>query len=290
MTHSAPATVYTILSDLLEQATGQVLPPNRHSRTEMALKPLLRQHDIADMVKLGYLLGLRQDADLARDCVEAMINNETCFFRDQANFALLTGPVLDNIRARRCETRRIRIWSSACSTGQEAYSLALAISENAEKWRGWDIQIVATDVSRKAISQARSGRYSQFEIQRGMPVMMMLKHFTQEGEDWIAKSNLRGMVKFGEHNLLNPAIQLGQFDLILCRNVLMYLTDYNRQRVFGQLSKALASDGILVLGAAETVIGQSEEFSSSAEFRGFYEQTIQHERRPTYDQILARTA
>jgi chemotaxis protein methyltransferase CheR len=290
MTQATTDSVYKLLSDLLEEVTGQTLPPNRHSRAEMALKPILRQYGIADMVKLGYTLGQRQNPTLARDCVETMVNNETCFFRDQANFALLTGPVLDHIRAHRSATRRIRIWSSACSTGQEAYSLALAFAENAEKWRGWDVQIVATDVSQSAISQARAGRYSQFEIQRGMPVMMMLKHFTQEGEEWVAKNSLRQMINFGEHNLLNQALQYGQFDVILCRNVLMYLSESNRRRVFGQLSKALAADGILVLGAAETVIGQSEEFCASRDFRGFYERATSQEHRTPYAQMVARSA
>jgi chemotaxis protein methyltransferase CheR len=290
MTDTILSSVYSILSNILEMHSGQTLPVNRHARTEMALKPILRQHAIPDMVKLGYLLGLRKNLSLERQCAEVLINNETCFFRDQANFALITGPVLDNIRAQRMDTRRIRIWSSACSTGQEAYSLAMALSENAEKWAGWNIQIVATDVSHSALSQARTGRFSQFEIQRGMPVMMMLKHFCQQGEEWIANDSLRNMISFGEHNLLNPAHQFGQFDLILCRNMLMYLSEDNRKTVFGHLSKAIKPDGILVLGAAETVIGQSDAFSPSREFRGFYELANQREPRVTYNRLISRTA
>jgi chemotaxis protein methyltransferase CheR len=290
MTFDSALAVYEILSDLLEAHTGQTLPANRHTRVEMALKPLLRQNSIPDMVSLGVLLSQKTDETLARQCVEAMINNETCFFRDQANFALLTGPVLDNIRAHRMTSKRIRIWSSACSTGQEAYSLAMALAENAEKWSGWTVQILATDVSQSAVAQARSGRYSQFEIQRGMPVMMMLKHFTQEGEEWVAKSDLQQKIRFGEHNLLKPAMHFGQFDVILCRNVLMYLSEINRKRVFDQLSASLATDGILVLGAAETVIGQSEKFNASQEFRGFYEAVGRTNSRPNYSQLLARTA
>jgi chemotaxis protein methyltransferase CheR len=290
MTQLLLSSIYSILSDLLEQYTGQILLPNRYARAELALRPILRQHGIPDMTKLGYLLGLRNNPSLERQCVEVLINNETCFFRDQANFALLTGPVLDSIRERRIATRRIRIWSSACSTGQEAYSLAMAIAENANKWNGWNIQIVATDVSHSALAQARAGRYSQFEIQRGMPVLLMLKHFNQENEEWVAKNSLRNMISFGEHNLLNPALQLGQFDIILCRNILMYLTEENRAAVFNQLSKTMAGDGMLVLGAAETVIGQSDAFRPSKEYRGYYEKAGHPQDSYEFEVLRSKTA
>lgn len=271
MASAATKDVYCILSDLLEKNTGQVLVPNRQWRVEMALKPIMRKHSIPDIDTLSSLLSTKADANLTRQCIEAMINNETCFFRDQANFALVTGPLLDSIRERRMDVKVLRIWSAACSTGQEPYSLAMAIAENAAKWAGWTIQIIASDVSDCALKQARSGRYSQFEIQRGLPVMMMIKYFDQHGEEWIAKEHLRKMVTFCEQNMLKPARHMGQFDLILCRNMLMYLSKDRRQLVLEQLAGSLASDGMLMLGAAETVIGQTEKFYASKEFRGFYE-------------------
>lgn len=268
------ARAYETLSQLLEQHTGQVLLANRHWRVEMALKPVMRNHSIPDIESLAPLLISNADTALTRQCIEAMINNESCFFRDQANFALMTGPVLDAIRERRNSNRTIRIWSSACSTGQEAYSIAMAISENAQKWAGWKIQIIATDVSQLALNQAREGRYSQFEIQRGLPVMMMVKYFQQVGEDWVVKDSLRKMITFSELNILKPVRHLGQFDLILCRNMLMYLCKDKRQQVLDQLSGSLANDGMLMLGAAETVIGQTDRLKASQEFRGFYELNI----------------
>lgn len=271
MTNSSEARAYKMLSALLEKHTGQKLLANRHWRVEMALKPVMRQNSIPDLDTLVSLIDIDADPALTSACVEAMINNETCFFRDQANFALLTGPVLDSIREHRARTKRIRIWSAACSTGQEAYSLALAISENAEKWRGWQVHIMATDVSKSALAQARAGKYSQFEIQRGLPVMLMLKHFEQKGEDWVAGEHLRRMVTFAEHNMLNPARHFGAFDVILCRNMLMYLCDDRRSQVLDSISPMIAEDGVLMLGAAETVIGQTQKFRSSQEFRGFYE-------------------
>jgi chemotaxis protein methyltransferase CheR len=262
---------YRALSALLEKHTGQTLMANRHWRIDMALKPLMRQNSIPDLDTLISLIEIDADPRLTNACVEAMVNNETCFFRDQANFALLTGPVFDSLREHRMATRRLRIWSAACSTGQEPYSLAMAISENADKWRGWNIQILATDVSGAALAQARAGRYSQFEIQRGLPVMQMLRYFEQQGEEWVAKDNLRKMVTFTEHNMLNSARHLGMFDVVLCRNMLMYLCEEKRGQVLDGIAPLLAADGILMLGAAETVIGQTQHFRASKEFRGFYE-------------------
>jgi chemotaxis protein methyltransferase CheR len=265
------ANAYKTLSALLEKKTGQTLMANRHWRIDMALKPVMRQNSIPDLATLISLIDIDADPKLTTACVEAMVNNETCFFRDQANFALLTGPVLDTIREHRMATRKLRIWSAACSTGQEPYSLAIAIAENPEKWRGWTVQIMATDVSTSALAQARSGRYSQFEIQRGLPVMQMLRYFEQNGEEWTAKDNLRKMVTFAEHNMLEPARHFGKFDVILCRNMLMYLCDDKRSQVLDGIAPLMADDGILMLGAAETVIGQTQNFRASKEFRGFYE-------------------
>jgi chemotaxis protein methyltransferase CheR len=259
------------LSSLLEKHTGQTLMANRHWRIDMALKPLMRQNSIPDLDTLLMLINGNADPGLTSACVEAMINNETCFFRDQANFALLTGPVLDSLRDHRKATKKLRIWSAACSTGQEPYSLAMAFSENAEKWRGWSIQIYATDVSASALGQARAGRYSQFEIQRGLPVMQMLRYFKQQDEQWVAKDSLRNMVVFAEHNMLTSARHLGIFDVILCRNMLMYLSEDKRGKVLDGIAPLLANDGVLMLGAAETVIGQTQQFKASQEFRGFYQ-------------------
>ncbi len=268
------AKAHKALSALLEKHTGQTLLANRHWRIDMALKPVMRQYSIPDLETLIALIEIDADPKLTIACVEAMVNNETCFFRDQANFALLTGPVLDTIREHRMATKRLRIWSAACSTGQEPYSLAIAIAENPEKWRGWTIQIMATDVSTSALAQAKAGRYSQFEIQRGLPVMQMLRYFEQQGEEWIAKDNLRKMVTFADHNMIQSARHFGKFDVVLCRNMLMYLGDDKRSQVFDGIAPLMADDGILMLGAAETVIGQTQRFRASKEFRGFYEPTI----------------
>ena len=260
------------LAELLRKHSGQQLMANRHWRVDMALKPIMRRHSIPDFTVLGELLSDESDPDLIHECVEAMINNETCFYRDQANFALLTGPVLDHLREQRKNTKRLRIWSAACSTGQEPYSFAMHFSSNPEKWAGWNIHIHATDISTSALDQARKGRYSQFEIQRGLPVMLMLKYFDQYETEWQLQDPIKRAVSFGKHNLLEKAPGSGVYDLILCRNMLMYLCDENRRQVFENLADALTRDGMLMLGAAETVIGQTDRFTASREFRGFYEQ------------------
>ena len=262
---------HNVLTDLLKEHTGQVFASSRHWRIEMVLKPIMKEHSIPDLPILASLLQSDRNSLLARQCVEAMINNETCFFRDQANFALLTGPLVDAVREQRGASKTIRIWSSACSTGQEAYSLAITFAENAEKWQDWNIVIYASDVSQTALSKAKAGRYSQFEIQRGLPVRMMLKYFSQIGEEWQANDSLRKMVNFCGHNQLTPAVHFGKFDIILCRNMLMYLSEENRGVVLDNLHGSLRSDGFLMLGSSETVFGKRVKFTPSPEFRGFYE-------------------
>ena len=262
---------HQILSSLLEKHTGQVVSANRHWRLEMALKPLMRRYAIPDSDTLAAVIKSGTDRQLAIDCVEAMINNETCFFRDQPNFALLTGPLLDAMRAKNLQTKTLRIWSAACSTGQEPYSIAVMISENAEKWRDWTVEIVATDVSGGALKQARDGRYSQFEIQRGLPVVLMLKYFTQTGDSWQIQDAVKKRVTFREQNMLDPLRYRGKFDIVLCRNMLMYLSDDKRRIVLDTIAQSLSPGGMVMLGAAETVIGQTEKLQASREFRRFYE-------------------
>ncbi len=269
MDDASPA-IISALTDFFAKSTGQIMHSNRHWRMQAVLKPVLVKHKINDLSELPAILAAGGNAVLEVDCVEAMLNNETSFFRDQPNFALLTGPVLDQLRQVNMQKKRIRIWSMACSTGQEAYSLAMAFSENATKWEGWRIEIIASDISASAIQKARSGRYSQFEIQRGLPVMMMLRYFDQVDTDWQLKDTIRHMVSFRQENALTHARDFGEFDIVLCRNLLMYLSEENRRKVLDNIADHSHDDTLLMLGAAETVIGQTDRFESNREFRGFY--------------------
>jgi chemotaxis protein methyltransferase CheR len=259
------------LAGLLEQRTGQQIGPNRLWRIETVLKSLMRERGIPNLDALVTTLSLARDATLATEVVEALLNNETFFFRDAQAFELVRNGALEALRQARAATRRISIWCAGCSTGQEAYSLAMTFADARAKWDGWSIDITATDVSEAAIEKARAGYYSQFEIQRGLPVSAMLKWFNQVGDEWRVKRDLARYLRFRRHNVLMA--QTGSFDLILCRNVLLYFSAERRREAFDRLAASLAPDGYLMLGAGETVIGQTEAFASSPELRGLYRKT-----------------
>ncbi|HEU4967959.1 protein-glutamate O-methyltransferase CheR, partial [Sphingomonas sp.] len=234
------------LAGLLEQRTGQQIGPNRLWRIETVLKSLMRERGIPNLDALVGELSLGRDVMLASEVVEALLNNETFFFRDAQAFDLVRNGALEALRQARASTRRISIWCAGCSTGQEAYSLAMIFADARAKWDGWSIDITATDVSEAAIEKARGGYYSQFEIQRGLPVSSMLKWFDQVGEEWRVKRDLARYLRFRRHNVLMA--QTGSFDLILCRNVLLYFSAERRREAFDRLATSLAPDGYLMLG------------------------------------------
>ena len=261
-----------ILAGLLEARTGQQLTMSRRWRIETALSALLRERGIPTLDELITILVMGREPSLATQVVEALLNNETYFFRDRTPFDLLAKAALPKLMQRRQSTKRLRIWSAGCSTGQEAYSLAMMFADSPAKWDGWTIDITATDVSEAAIARARAGFYTQFEIQRGLPVSAMLRWFDQVGEDWRVRRPLARYLRFRQHNLLTP--QTGMFDLILCRNVLLYFSPETRRQAFERLAAALVADGYLMLGAGETVIGQTDAFISAPELRGLYRRAV----------------
>ena len=256
------------LADLLEQRTGQQIGPNRLWRVETVLKSLMKSRGIADLRGLSDAIASQRDPALASDVVEALLNNETFFFRDAQMFEQLRTGVLEQFRESRAASRRLSIWCAGCSTGQEAYSLAMMFAGSPSRWEGWTIDITATDVSDAALAKARAGYYTQFEIQRGLPVTSMLRFFEQVGHDWRVKRELSRYVRFRRHNLLMA--QTGRFDLILCRNVLLYFSPERRREAFDRLADSLAPDGLLMLGAGETVIGQTDAFVTAPNARGLY--------------------
>jgi chemotaxis protein methyltransferase CheR len=257
-----------ILAGLLEARTGQLLSPARNWRIEASLKPLLREAGVTTIDALVGLMTRGADNRLATRAVEALLNNETSFFRDNTAFEQLETDALAALRTSCASTRRLRIWSAACSTGQEAYSLAMMLRDSGPRWAGWTFDILATDVSGEAVARARTGRFSRFEIQRGLPVRTMLRWFREDGEEWVADPALQDNIRFATHDLRDVAP--GRFDLILCRNVLMYFAVPLRTLVFDRLADALEPGGILMLGAGETVIGQTERFVSHPDMRGLY--------------------
>ncbi len=244
---------------------------SRRWRIETALQPLMRERGINSLDGLVAALVARSDERLAEAVVEALLNNETFFFRDRQAFELLLGPGLRRLEALRRRERRLSIWCAGCSTGQEAYSIAMHFAENKARWSGWTIDILGSDVSRSAVNQARSGVYSQFEVQRGLPVLQMMRWFEElPGAAWRIAADLRQMVRFEVGSLVGPPAPAERFDIILCRNVLLYFSPEMRRSAFTRLASAAAEDGALMLGAGETVIGQTDVFTSDPECRGLY--------------------
>ena len=258
------------LAGLLEARTGQQLTMSRRWRIETALSALLRERGITSLDELITILVMGKEPSLAQMVVEALLNNETYFFRDRAPFDLLARYALPELAQRRAKSKRLRIWSAGCATGQEVYSLSMLFSEEPEKWRGWTIDVLGTDVSTSCIDRARNGIYSQFEVQRGLGINQMIKWFEECADGWRAVETLRKPVRFQVHNLLEPPPHPGGFDIVLCRNVLLYLSPDRRSLAFERLIAAMAEDGWLMLGAGETVIGQTSKLGADVNARGLY--------------------
>ncbi|SFR97110.1 CheR family methyltransferase [Sphingomonas jatrophae] len=271
MSDLSPAST-RVFSAILEARTGQQISPGRRWRIDVALAPLLRARGWRSLEQLAAQVGSGRDPALAETVVEALLNNETSFFRDPAAWTLFATRALPGLIEARTAERRLRLWSAGCATGQEAFSLAMLLADE-PRLAGWSVDIVATDVSRAAIDRAREGLFSQFEIQRGLPAPLMLRWFEQEGEGWRAVPALRRRIRFHHHSLLEPAPAPARFDAIFCRNVLFYFADAVRTRAFDRLAGALAGEGVLMLGAGETVIGQTTHFASDAAARGLYRRT-----------------
>jgi chemotaxis protein methyltransferase CheR len=269
---TAPDAGFDCLSSLLRARAGIELARTKTYLVESRLGPLARAHGFVTVS--AFLQSLARGGigeALATDLVEAMLNNETFFFRDIQPFDMLKERILPQLRAARAASRRIRIWSAAASTGQEAYSLAMLFAEDRESWDGWTIDIVGTDISRRAITRARSGLYSQFEVQRGLSIHRLMAHFEKTGEHWALNPEIRARVRFQPLNLLGPWTLGAPFDIILCRNVLMYLAHACKQDVLARIHRQLSPDGRLVLGAAETVLGVSDAFVPDWQNRGLYQ-------------------
>jgi chemotaxis protein methyltransferase CheR len=260
-----------ILASLLEARTGQQLAMNRRWRIDTALAAIIRERGYESVDQLVSRLVAGRDAALIEQVIEALLNNETYFFRDKLPFDLLLGGPIRRLEQSRGREKRLSIWCAGCSTGQEAYSLAMTFADEAPRWQGWTIDIVGTDLSRSAIERARAGTYSQFEVQRGLPVMQMIRWFEElGGSEWRVAAKLRNRVRFDVRNLIEPPPHPGRFDVILCRNVLLYFTPEMRRLAFARLAEACRDDGALMLGAGETVIGQTDRFVSDPECRGLY--------------------
>jgi len=261
---------FDLLCRLLKERSGLVLTRDKAYLLESRLLPVARKRQLKSLDELIALLRARPQGDVVRDIVEAMTTNESFFFRDIKPFDQFQGYVLPPLLKTRAATKSIRVWSAACSSGQEPYSIAMILSEERARLQGWTIELVATDLSTEILEKAQAGLYSQFEVQRGLPIQLLVKYFKQQGDRWQIDPAIRAMVKFRCLNLLDDFTPMGHFDVVFCRNVLIYFDQQTKTLVLDRVARMLPADGFLYLGGAETVIGITDKFHSVAEQRGIY--------------------
>jgi chemotaxis protein methyltransferase CheR len=252
---------YEFLRKLLKDRSGLDLSADKQYLVESRLVPLARRAGVAGLPELVQKLRSGGGEALTADVVEAMTTNETFFFRDKVPFDHLRQTILPDLLQARANRRSLRIWCAASSTGQEPYSIAMCLKELGATLAGWRIEI---------LEKSRAGIFSQFEVQRGLPIQLLVKHFAQTGELWQLNADIRGMVQHRQLNLLQEFSNLGMFDVIFCRNVLIYFDQDTKSNIFGRLARVLEPDGYLLLGAAETVVGLTDAFKPCPDRRGLY--------------------
>jgi chemotaxis protein methyltransferase CheR len=261
---------YDFLRKCLKERSGLVLSADKQYLVESRLLSVARKAGLANLGELVAKLKDVREPALMSTVVEAMTTNESFFYRDKTPFDHFRASIMPALLAARKSARTIRIWCAAASTGQEPYSLAMSLKAMESEIAGWRIELLATDLSGEVLEKARAGVYTQFEVQRGLPIALLIKHFAQVGELWQIAPDLRAMVRYRQLNLLADFSQLGLFDLIFCRNVLIYFDQATKVDVLNRLARVTASDGYLVLGAAETVIGLTDRFKMVPDKRGLY--------------------
>jgi chemotaxis protein methyltransferase CheR len=261
---------FEYLAALLKERSGLIITPDKVYLLDARLMPIARKRNIATLEQLVGEIRNTKAEPLINAVVDAMTTNETSFFRDRHPFEALKKEILPALIQRRAAQKQLRIWSAACSTGQEAYSLAMMLRDDFPMLASWRIEIVGTDISPSVVSRAKDGIYSTFEVQRGLPIQLLVKHFEQTGEQWRIKPELKRTVDFRLFNLLGDLAPLGQFDIVFCRNVLIYFDLPTKTRVLNNMHARLAKDGALVLGGAESVFGICNKFTDIAGLRGIY--------------------
>ncbi|WP_299397385.1 protein-glutamate O-methyltransferase CheR [Pelagibius sp.] len=261
---------FEFIAQLLYQRSGLVITQEKAYLLESRLNPVARKWDLDGFEALIAKMRNEKDERVIVDVTEAMTTNESFFFRDNRPFEQFKDVVLPQLLETRGGQKKFRIWSAACSSGQEPYTLAMILKEEAAKLAGWTFDIVATDLSTEILGKAKDGLYSQFEVQRGLPITLLMKYFTQEGDKWRISDEIRQMVKFQPFNLLDSPSSLGRFDVIFCRNVLIYFDQETKGQVLGRLAQIMPNDGFLYLGGAETVLGISDAFEVIPGQRGIY--------------------
>ncbi|MBL6946544.1 MAG: protein-glutamate O-methyltransferase [Rhodospirillales bacterium] len=272
---------FDFVSQFFKARSGLVLTRDKAYLLNSRLMPVARKRDMKSIDELIAAMRVGRDIELLNDVTEAMTINESFFFRDIKPFEIFRETVLPMMLKNRADKKSFRIWCAACSSGQEPYSLAMILREESARLAGWRTEIVATDISTAMIAKAKAGIYSQFEVQRGLPIQMLVKYFNKNEDMWQIDASLRAMVRFSEFNLLHDLRGLGRFDVVLCRNVLIYFDSETKGKVLAQICKLMPEDGRLFLGGAETVLGVSDRFRPVPQNRGLYE-PVQGETSPSF--------
>jgi len=259
---------------LMRERSGLVLAADKVYLVESRLLPVARRRGFANIEELIQAVRARREELLLVEITDAMTTNESFFFRDIKPFDSLRDVVLPQLVAARKAAGKsaIRIWCAACSSGQEPYSIAMMLKENAAKFPGFRFDIVATDLSTEILAKATAGIYTQFEVQRGLPIQLLLKYFKKNGDLWQIDPGIRGMVTYKLFNLLETFAPLGTFDVVFCRNVLIYFDQTTKSDILKRLAKQMPADGSLFLGGAESVMGLTDAFKPMAGQRGIYVQ------------------
>ena len=265
------AECFDVLQKLLKQRSGLVVVPEKAYLLESRLMPVARKWHVKGLDDLVALVRKNEDERLPKDITEAMTTNESSFFRDSQPFGQFKSTVLPELMARRASEKHLRIWCAGASTGQEPYSLAMILQEERAHLQDWRIDIVGTDLSTEVLEKATAGLYTQFEVQRGLPITYLVKYFTQIGDKWEMSDDIRRMVSFQPFNLLDDPSPLGRFDIVFCRNVLIYFDRSDRANVLGKIATLMPADGVLYLGAGEAVFGISEKFKPVDGHRGIFQ-------------------
>ena len=262
-------TGFAAIAALLKARSGLSIGADKDYLVQARLDPILKRRGLASLAALADRM--RADAALEREVVEAMTTNETLFFRDGKPFDHLRDVMLPRLHVSRPKGMPIRIWSAAASSGQEAYSLAMLVSEMGAALGGRMVEIVGTDIAREPLARATRGLYSQFEVQRGLPARLLARHFTKEADGWQIDRKLRDMVRFREWNLLSDLSGLGRFDVVFCRNVLIYFDQPTKARALTAIGRQLAADGVIYLGSADTVLGLNSGLTPVAAGHGIFQ-------------------
>jgi chemotaxis protein methyltransferase CheR len=256
-----PADDFHYLRQLMHERAAIVLEPGKEYLALSRLDPVAREVGVTSVSALVEVLR-REDvtSPLHEQVVDALTTNETTFFRDYNPFESLRTDVLPELIERKRRTRTLAIWSAGCSSGQEPFSIAMAIREHFPELLTWQLTILGSDISPSVLDRARRGRYGQLEVNRGLPAHLLVRHFTRAGMEWEIEEPIRRMVRFQRHNLVGQWPTLPPFDLVLMRNVMIYFDVETKRRVLGQLHAQLAPDGYLLLGASETTFNISDDY------------------------------